>query len=273
MLDFTSPSKLAALSKYDRIVIYLFRMLSEGYSAESLPEEMSFTQQDVREAMAKAVRDRVIDRAVANVPDIKYTYDARRNFPEEVEQAGPMTWLQSGKGTYVLRRTRRRNIIRLPEDLSELPELEFHVDNTPPVIASLLGRDEQAVFTRVRNAGLINEVLGVGSAHPIQGHHRTTVSYGQIEVDEVQAAMTRGGELIIAPISGKGGQDKLSWSQALNLNTYALEKVPAAGHVKSIGLWRDPEDTIWIVQFSPHTKIDEIEIEKVRRFKFKLRAG
>tara|TARA_Y100000780_G_scaffold184404_1_gene170535 strand:+ start:175 stop:996 length:822 start_codon:yes stop_codon:yes gene_type:complete len=272
MLDYTPPSELAALSKYDRIMVYLFRELTSPYSAADLPNEIPFTQQTVREAMAKAQRDGVIDKAVANVPDIKYTYDARRDLPQEVEQAGPMTWLQAGKGAYILRRTRRRNIIRLPDDLSELPELEFHADNTPPFIASLLGRDEQAVFTRVRNAGLINEVLGVGSAHPIQGHHRTTVSYGQIEVDEVQAAMGRGGELIIAPISGKGGQDKLSWSQALNLNTYALEKVPAAGHVKSIGLWRDNEDTIWIVQFSAHTNIDDIKIEKVRRFKFKLQA-
>jgi hypothetical protein len=219
--------------------------------------------------MENAIRDGVIAKAIANVPDIKYTYDARRDLPEEVERTGPMTWLQSGKGAYVLRRTRRRNIIRLPEDLAETPEIEYFADNTPPFIASLLGRDEQAVFTRVRNAGLIERVLNA-KAYPIQGHHRTTVSYGQIEVDEVQAALDRDGSLIIAPISGKGGQDKLSWSQALNLNTYATEKVPAAGRVKSIGLWRDAEDTIWIVQFSPHTQIDEIEIETVRRFKFKL---
>lgn len=270
MLNHTTPD-LAALSKYDRVMVYLFRKLTEPYSAEDLPKEIRFTQSTVREAMEAAVRDGVIDKAVANVPDIKYTYDARRDLPEEVEQEGPMTWLQSGKGVYMLRRTRRRNIIRLPEELSEVPEIEYFADNTPPFIASLLGHDEQAVFTRVRNAGLIERVLDA-KAYPIQGHHRTTVSYGQIEVDEVQAALGQGGELIIAPISGKGGQDKLSWSQALNLNTYAMEKVPAAGHVKSIGLWRDAEDTIWIVQFSSHTQIDEIEIEKVRRFKFKLQA-
>jgi hypothetical protein len=71
------------------------------------------------------------------------------------------------------------------------------------------------------------------------------------------------------PISGKGGQDKLSWSQALNLNTYGDEKAPIAGlAIRSLGLWRDDFDTVWIVEFSPDLDIDDIEITKVRRFKF-----
>jgi hypothetical protein len=177
-----------------------------------------------------------------------------------------VTWLQGGKGKYKLRRTRRKNII----DFSQLPEprLEIVVDQTPPFIAALLGNDEQAVFTRVRNIDLVSHVLGF-KAWPIQGHHRTTVSYGQIEVDEVQAGMDQEGNSVIVPISGKGGQDKLSWSQALNLNTYALEKPPTTGMtVRSVGLWRDYLNTLWIIQFSPSLNIDEIEITNVRRFKF-----
>ena len=73
----------------------------------------------------------------------------------------------------------------------------------------------------------------------------------------------------LVPISGKGGQDKLSWSQALNLNTYAAEKPPMLGlKVRSLGLWRDDLNTIWIIEFSPQTDIDQIEIVNVRRFKF-----
>src|SRR5690349_4928937 len=111
MLRETQPSEFATLSKYDRIVVYLYRRLT----ACTFPNEINFDQNDVRAAMRDAVADGVIDREVANVPDIKYTYDARRELPWEVEQAGPMTWLQNGKGTYKLRRTRRRNIIRLPQ--------------------------------------------------------------------------------------------------------------------------------------------------------------
>lgn len=262
-------AQVLALPKYDRIAIYLFRKLTAHVvSSDALPREFEFDQEDVRIAMRQAVADGVIDAEVANVPDIKYTYDARRELPPEIEQCGPMTWLQRGKGRYKLRRTRRKNIIDFPSALSSVPPIEAMLDQTPPFIAALLGNDEQAVFTRVRNAGLINTVLGF-QAWPIQGHHRTTVSYGQIEIDEVQAGLDHDlGTLV--PISGKGGQDKLSWSQALNLNTYAAEKPPIPGlRVRSIGLWRDDFNIIWIVEFSPHLDIDQIEIVKVRRFKFK----
>ncbi len=258
--------QLLGLSKYDRIVVYLFRELTVGMTPHSMPLEIEFSQEHVRVAMRRAIADGVIDTEVANVPDIKYTYDARREFPAEVEQCGPITWLQRGKGMYRMRRTRRKNLI----DFAQLPEpvLEIAIDQTTPFISALLGNDEQALFTRVRNIDLLSTVLGF-KAWPIQGHHRTSVSYGQIEIDEVQAGIDRDGAHTIVPISGKGGQDKLSWSQALNLNTYALEKPPMPGlKVRSIGLWRDNLNTVWIVEFSPHTDIDQIEIVNVRRFKF-----
>jgi hypothetical protein len=264
MLTKMTHAQLMAHSKYDRIAVYLFRRLIDGMT--TVPNELSFSQEDVRLAMRQAVADGVIDAEVANVPDVKYTFDARRELPAEVEQCGPITWLQRGKGLYKFRRTRRKNII----DFSQLPEptVEIAIDQTTPFISALLGNDEQAVFTRVRNIDLLSTVLGF-KAWPIQGHHRTSVSYGQVEVDEVQAGIDRDGAHTIVPISGKGGQDKLSWSQALNLNTYAAEKPPMPGlKVRSIGLWRDHLNTVWIIEFSPHTDIDQIDIVSVRRFKF-----
>lgn len=267
MLIQTPRDELLTSSKYDRVMVSLYRNLSRGHTADTLPTEMPFDQDDVRKAMRDAIADGLIDSEIKNVADIKYTYDARRELPAECEQCGPLTWLQAGKGCYTFRRTRRKNIITLPRDLPfEEPEVELEVDQTPPFVASLLGEDEQAVFTRVRNSNLIAKFLGF-SAWPIQGHHRTTVSYGQIEVDEVQAGLD-GQKRVIVPISGKGGQDKLSWSQALNLNTYGKEKPRVGGlTVRSIGLWRDRENTIWMVEFSPATDIDDIEFQQVRRFK------
>jgi hypothetical protein len=267
----TDHPELMKLTKYDRIMVSLYRMLYSGHSSASFPDEREFDQDDVRKAMASAVDAGWIEKSVANVPDIKYTYDARRELPPECEQCGPLTWLQSGKGSYKFRRTKRKNIIVLPNDLPfEAPEIEPEIDQTPPFVASLLGNDEQAVFTRVRNSGLITKFLGF-TAWPIQGHHRTTVSYGQIEVDEVQAGQD-GQKRSIVPISGKGGQDKLSWSQALNLNTYGAEKPLVAGlTVRSLGLWRDNENTIWMVEFTPETDIDDIKFAQVKRFKLLLK--
>jgi hypothetical protein len=270
MLTEATPEQLMKLTKYDRIMVSLYRMLYAGHSAANFPEEKLFDQDDVREAMRRAVDAGWIEKSVANVPDIKYSYDARRELPPECEQCGPLTWLQNGKGSYKFRRTRRKNVIELPNDLPfDAPEIQLEIDQTPPFVASLLGNDEQAVFTRVRNSGLISKFLGF-SAWPIQGHHRTTVGYGQIEVDEVQAGLD-GQKRVIVPISGKGGQDKLSWSQALNLNTYGVEKPLVAGlTVRSLGLWRDNENTIWMIEFTPETDIDDIEFAQVKRFKLLL---
>ncbi len=267
-LILTDRAGLLALSKYDRIAIYLFRELTRNYGPTTLPRELIFDLEDVRIAMRRAVADGIIDKDVRNAADIKYSYDARRELPAEIEQCGPMTWLQKGKGKYVFRRTRRKNIIDLDALTDGTISIESAIDSTPPFISSLLGMDEQAVFTRVRNAGLISAFLGF-QAWPIQGHHRTTVSYGQVEVDEVHAGLQ--GEVgVIVPISGKGGQDKLSWSQALNLNMYGAEKSPLPGlAVRSLGLWRDELNTIWIIEFTPHIDIDEIEIANVRRFRFR----
>ena len=266
MLVQTPWEQLLSLPKYDRIVICLFRQLTVGVDMDTFPGELLFSLEDIRYAMRQALAAGIIETEVANIPDIKYTYDARRELPAEVEQCGPMTWLQRGKGKYKFSRTRRKNIIDFPGILNQEPSIEEIEDPTPLFIKSLLGNDEQAVFTRVRNAGLLNKVLGF-NVWPLQAHHRTTVSYGQIEVDEVAAGLD--GDIgCLVPISGKGGQDKLSWSQVLNLNTYAAEKSPLPGlNIRSIGLWKDSLNTIWILEFSPDIDIDRIEILKVRRFR------
>jgi hypothetical protein len=267
MLERVSHEELLKLTRYERIATVLFRKLTIGMTRESLPEEIYFDLDDVRAAMHEAQSAGLIPKLIKNLPDIKYTFDARKELPTEIEQRWPITWLQAGKGKYKFKHTRRKNIISFENLIERQPNLESIVDQTPPFVASLLGSDEQATFTRVRNAGLISQVLGF-QVWPIQGHHRTTVSYGQIEIDEVQAGLD-GTTPVIIPISGKGGEDKLSWSQALNLNTYGLEKAPMAGmKVRSIGLWRDEFDTVWIVEFTPHSEIDQIEIVRVRRFKF-----
>jgi len=268
MLWKTEHDELMGFTKYDRIVIYLFRHLARGHTLESLPDDLHFGKETIVEVMRQAVADGVIEKEVKNVADIKYTYDSRRELPSEVEQAGPRTWLQNGKSKYIFRKTKRKNLIDFPEILGEIPSSKTIADVTPQFISELLGTDEQAVFTRVRNAGLLDEVLGF-KVWPIQGHHRTSVSYGQIEIDEVHAGIDNE-NVTIVPISGKGGTDKLSWSQALNLNTYGTEKAPRSGlGVRSLGLWRDYQNTIWIVEFTSGANIDEIEIEHVHRFKFR----
>lgn len=262
-----TKSQLETLSQYDRVVIYLFRSLTKDFDGDTLPTLLPFETSDVRTAAAEAHVKQIVPRLIKNLPDIRYTFDARRPMPAEVEQYGPITWMQAGKGKYAFQRTKRRNLIDAALLAQHAGPIETIVDQTPPFVKQLIGKDEQAMFTRVRNAELITSVLGF-KAWPVQGHARTTVSYGQIEVDEVQAGL-QGNNTCIVPISGKGGRDMLSWTQALNLNTYGAEKSRVKGlPVRSLGLWKDQYDIVWIVEFTPELDIDEIKIKQVKRFKF-----
>lgn len=276
-LPYSTPAEEKAFIKYDWVVVYLFRALTAGYTAGTLPDVIPFTLDDVRDAVASAVKAGVIPKTIKNVADIKYVYDARRDFPRELMQAFPVTWLATGKGRYVFRRTKRKNLIDLNTVVQPAPPIEYVIDQAPSFTSSLMGTDEQAVFARVRYAGIINQMLGF-QATTVQGHHRTSVGYGQVEVDEVQAGL-QGQTGVIVPISGKGGQDNISWSQVLNLNTYGQQclarygviKPPMLGTaVRSLCLWLDKDtNEIWIVEFTDaHHDIDAIDIVQVRRFKF-----
>ena len=65
----------------------LFRRLTSRYTSSSLPKEIPFDLDDVRASMREAIEGGMIDKEVKNLADIKYIYDARRDLPEEVEQA------------------------------------------------------------------------------------------------------------------------------------------------------------------------------------------
>lgn len=275
------PHSLPATSDlfidYDWVVVYLFRALTINYVAADLPHEIPFSLNDVRAAHDKALKDGAIKKPIKNIPDIKYVYDSRRDLPRELMQVFPVTWLSTGKGNYVFQKTVRKNLIDLGSITTAPPPIEYVIDQTPIFISKLMGTDEQAVFAKVRYAGLFNQMLGF-QANPVQGHHRTSVGYGQVEVDEVLAGL-QGQIGVIVPISGKGGQDKVSWSQALNLNTYGdacLKRYgtinpPMTGvAVRSLCLWLDKATgEIWILEFTPHhDDIDAIQIVQVRRFKF-----
>lgn len=272
-----SKSEQEEYSDYDWVVVTLFRKLTKSYSKTTIPARIDFSLDDVRTAVSDAVAAGKIPKTIKNVADIKYTYDARRDFPAEMTQVSPITWLSSKKGEYYFRQTRRKNIIELSSIFKRIPRLEYIVDQTPTFNSKLMGNDEQAVFARARYAGIFNQLLGF-QANPVQGHHRTSVTYGQVEVDEVQAGLD-GQAGVIVPISGKGGQDKLSWSQALNLNTYGAACLKRYGaisppltgtKVRSLCLWMDKKSSeIWIVEFSDqHDDIDKIEAVMTRRFKF-----
>jgi hypothetical protein len=88
-------------------------------------------------------------------------------------------------------------------------------DATPEIIAKYAINDEQALLARVRYNRLVDIFLGV-TASSLQNHLRTRIpNYGQIEIDELYAAVDARGAQHIIPIQAKGGDDKLGVIQTI----------------------------------------------------------
>ncbi|MDA8093079.1 MAG: hypothetical protein M0T84_04075 [Betaproteobacteria bacterium] len=123
-------------------------------------------------------------------------------------------------------------------------------------------------MTRLRYNDILSKFLEIRT-YQVQGHERTNLSCGQIEVDEVYVGIDGANKFII-PISGKGGdKDCLSYTQALNLSNYALEKKRYQGYVgRPLGVAKQSDGTIFVVEFNCVKRIHDLEIVRVGAFKF-----
>lgn len=206
-------------------------------------------------------------KAIRNIPDIKYTYDARKDFPSVIASTGYWSITGRGKAKYCFERIGRNNLIRIPADIAGLsPKTTKVADATPQIVSAVLGNDEQATMTRVRYNDLLSKFMGFPVFH-VQGHERTTLSCGQVEIDEVYVG-SKGGTHFVIPISAKGGgKDCLSYTQALNLNIYAAEKVRYRGHApRPLGVLRDTSGVIHVIEFSTAKAINSVTMQRCASF-------
>ena len=242
---------------YDIVIAEVFKRLHTK-------KDYAFTKDHIVEVMETLKKSGHVDH-IKNIPDIKYTYDARRDFPSRVSSTGHWGIVGEGKAKYRFVALPQNNLIRIPKDIEKLnPSHSKIKDVTPAPVSAVLGNDEQATMTRARYNDLISVFLGA-QCWQVQGHERTTVSCGQIEVDEVYVGVTKTGEKIIVPISAKGGdKDCLSYTQALNLSLYAKEKVRFWGYKPvPMGVLRKSTGEIYLVRFSAADELPKIKIEDV----------
>lgn len=249
---------------YDAVIGEVFMRL---YQKSPGKEAYDFDKDFLESAVRDLLKSRRIAKGVKNIPDIKYTYDAREEFPEGITGCGCWAIVGRGKSKYRFVKLDRCNLIRIPDDLPVNPEPQRMKDKIPSLVARVLGDDEQAILARVEHDGLVEDFTGL-AAMRVQGHERTTVSAGQIEVDEVYVGQDYAKTVVVLPISAKGGgKDRLSYTQALNLNLYASEKEKYHGlKVRPLGITRGNDGSIYIVEFTASTDIRSIKIERVRRY-------
>ena len=252
----------SAEADYDRVIAEVFNRLRRTHGSQA---SYDFNKDFIEEAMLDLRNAGEVEH-IRNLADIKYTYDARREFPTAISSHGYWAIVGTGKSKYRFERIEQNNLIRIPDDLGAYRTDDFEVeDRTPSAVAAVLGNDEQATMTRLRYNEILNVCLGM-TTYAVQGHERTSVSCGQIEVDEIYVGEF-GQEKFVIPISGKGGKDCLSYTQALNLSVYATEKARFSGYrAIPLGVSRDANGTIFVVRFRPATRLNDIRVEHVSRF-------
>lgn len=244
-------------------------VMSEVYTRLRIqhPEADSFyfDKALIEQVAAELVSEKRI-KIIKNLPDLKYTYDARRDFPTSMLADGFWGIAGKGKGKYLLTRLDRNNLIRIPENIGVEVTSLSQVDQTHPIVAKVLGNDEQATLRRIEANSLISDFLGF-DAKRLQGHERTFLSCGQIEVDEVYVG-TDGLNDYVIPISAKGGfKDYLSYTQALNLSLYALEKPQFQNYIgRPLGVWQQPNGPIYVIEFNSSDKIEDLRICRAKAY-------
>lgn len=190
-------------NKYEAILIWVFNQhFSPGDT------QVPWDRGDLDEAAAALGLSRV-----KNLGDIPYTFRYRRDIPEAIAQRAPggMEWIIRGAGDGKYR------FDAIPAQKPIIPNPELPVtkipDATPQIITSVALEDEQALLAKVRYNRLIDLFLGV-TAYSLQNHLRTKVKeVGQVEIDEIYAAVDRHGRQFIIPVQAKGGKDRLGITQ------------------------------------------------------------
>jgi len=252
-------SRINRQTLYDQIIIELFTRL---YNQDAV--RLDFNRDD----MENVIRD--LGFRIRNIPDIKYTYDSRRPFPQEILNTGHWAIVGRGKSQYSFVKIDQPNLICQPDHIHFVdPRFKFLEDRTPPLVQTVLGDDEQATMTRLHYSRVIADFLKMKNIWKVQGHERTTVSTGQVEIDEVYVAQ-KGDEKFVIPISAKGKSDCLSYTQALNLNLYAKEKKRYKDLIPvPLGICKSDDGLIYIVEFSTPTDIQSISIIREGCYKLK----
>ena len=150
---------------------------------------------------------------IKNLGDIVYSYRFRKDMPEAIAKMAPRgrEWILRGAGDGKYR------FDAIPLQVPILPTPSLSVtkipDATPEIIAAAALNDEQALLAKVRYNRLIDIFLGVAS-YSLQNHLRTKVpEIGQVEIDEIYAAVDRYGRQFILPVQAKGGTDRLGITQ------------------------------------------------------------
>jgi hypothetical protein len=252
--------KANVLSQYDRVILEVFqRHYQEGL------DRLSFRKDELAEACSKH------NITVRNMPDVIYTYRARRPLPDQILATGHWCIEAAGKGAFVFRRLRNPPRFDIPfKDYAPVEILEA----IPEVVGQLLRQDEQSLLTSVLYNRLVDVFTGLTCFH-IQNHYRGFVTdVGQVEIDALYVGVNKTGTLFIIPVEAKsaGESEMIGRIQVSHMARLVRQDFPQFPR-RLLAIKQLDDGTTAVLEFDDHVDPDDFGIVSVTRFRLVRRGS
>ena len=207
---------------------------------------------------------------VRNIPDIIYTYRARRSLPPQILSTGNWAIEPAGRGAYAFRLLRNAPHFDIP--FYDYEPIEIF-NALPEVVEGLLRQDEQSLLTRLLYNRLVDIFSGL-TCFLIQNHYRSFVmDMGEVEVDALYVGVNSSGALFVLPLEAKSQSETemIGRIQISQMAKLVRQDFPDLQR-RILAVKALLDDTIAIVEFNDNEDPDDIKILSVRRYKL-IRRG
>lgn len=205
------------------------------------------------------------------MPDLIYTYRARRQLPAEITASGHWAIEPCGKGSYAFRLLKNPSHFAVP--FADYAPVDIY-NAIPEVVEGLLRHDEQSLLTRLLYNRLIDIFTGLTCFH-IQNHYRSFVlGVGEVELDALYVGVDRSGALHVLPIEAKSQDEHEMMGRIQVAHMAKLVRQDFAALRRRILAAKALSDgTLGIVEFDDSEEPDDFGIVSVARFRLVRRAS
>jgi hypothetical protein len=251
----TEPRKL---SRYDEVILEVF----QNHYQENA-DYLVFKKDELTEVCRKH------GITVKNIPDIIYTYRARRMLPAEILATGHWAIESAGRGAYAFR------LLRNPPHFQTKFEDYAPVDiynAIPEVVEGLLRQDEQSLLTLILYNRLIDIFTGL-TCFLIQNHYRSFVAdMGEVELDALYVGVDKKGALFVLPIEAKSQAENemIGRVQVSQMAKLVRQDFPEL-HRRILAVKALADGTIGMVEFDDQEEPDDFGIVSVSRYRLMRR--
>jgi hypothetical protein len=242
------------LSRYDAVLLEVFQVhYREGVTY------IRFEKDELTEACRKH------GVTIRNIPDVIYTYRARRPLPSPILASGHWAIEPAGRGVYAFRLL--RNPPHFDVHFSDYAPVDIY-NAIPEVVEGLLRQDEQSLLTRILYNRLVDIFTGLTCFH-IQNHYRSFVSdWGEVEIDALYVGVDKAGALYVLPVEAKSQAESEMIGRVQVAQMARLIRQDFGALRRRVLAVKALEDgTLGMVEFDDREEPDDFGIVSVSRFR------